>query len=74
MSPFSTVETINEEKKDITKIANKENVLKSAGFTPACENAKGNAGALWATTEILAMKLRIMGPSLSIKMMITQTS
>src|SRR3989338_6709430 len=63
MSPFSTMETIKEEKKAMTEIAIKENVLKSSGFTLVFENLKGEEAMFWVAPESWPMKLRIIRSS-----------
>jgi len=58
MSPFSTIDTINEENKDITKIAIMEKNLKSAGFMLTFENTNGKFGTRCVATAILPTKFK----------------
>src|SRR3989338_6356875 len=60
ISPFSTIATINDEKRDITKIASNENLLKSSGFTAVVENAKGMLDELVDETASLLINLRVI--------------
>ena len=59
ISPFSTIETINEEKNDIMEIATIEKTLKSYGFTLIFENTKGKAAMPLVAEESWDTKLSI---------------
>ena len=60
MFPFSTIETIKEEKNEITHMAIIENNLKLSGSTATSVKEKGSASTLPVVTDNLDTKLRII--------------
>ena len=60
MFPFSTIETINEEKNEIIDIAVIENNLKFPGSTTTSVKVNGRDSTLEVVTDSLATKLRII--------------
>ena len=59
MLPFSTIDTIREEKNEITTIAAMEKYLKLLGSTTAPVMLKGKASILAVTADNLDTKLRM---------------
>ena len=60
MSPFSTIETIIEENRDITESAEIENILKFFGSTTTSVNLKGMPETRCVATAIFVMKFDII--------------